>query len=187
MDSHYFLAIPLPAESKQMIARWKEGAKEHLIFKKWVHEEDYHITLFFLGAVSAEQLNGLSEKMRRIAEEASSFTIPAGETGYFGKPDQPKIFWAGAKAVPMLVDIQRKIMAGCVEHGFSAEKREYRPHITLARKWEGTDSFQKEVKKVPSLHAFEWTVDHFVLFKTHLNKDPKYEMVEKFTFGDVSY
>ncbi|RSL34226.1 RNA 2',3'-cyclic phosphodiesterase [Salibacterium salarium] len=183
MDSHYFLALPLPVEEKRRITRWKEEAKPYLSFKKWVHEKDYHITLFFLGSMNSHQVKKISEAMSNIAAIASPFIISGGGVGYFGRADTPKVCWVGSRLTPRLAEIQAQISAKCVEHGFNEEKRQYRPHITIARKWTGDNSFQKQWENVPELYDFDWEIDHFVLYKTHLNQEPKYEVLERFSFG----
>ncbi|WMT42096.1 2'-5' RNA ligase family protein [Paenibacillus sp. D2_2] len=47
-----FIAIPIPSAVKQVIADWCEEQRDQLSFRKWVHQEDYHITVQFLGDTS---------------------------------------------------------------------------------------------------------------------------------------
>ena len=52
MELHYFVAITLPNHIKEMLSNYKEDMQEELQFRSWVHKEDYHITLSFLGSAA---------------------------------------------------------------------------------------------------------------------------------------
>ncbi|MFB4163084.1 RNA 2',3'-cyclic phosphodiesterase [Alteribacillus sp. JSM 102045] len=178
-NPHYFIAIPLPPEVKDHINDWKKKTMDKLSFKKWVHPQDFHITLFFLGASNNDELKKLSEKMKRISLSKQSFFMQLTQSGWFGKPAQPRIFWMGAEGSSALYHLQTSISNRCEEIGFSADKRPYKPHITVARKWVGKESFQKSIPLSPIDTVF-WTVEKFVIYRTHLDREPKYETVETF-------
>ncbi|MFZ4450720.1 RNA 2',3'-cyclic phosphodiesterase [Salibacterium aidingense] len=184
MDFHYFLALPVPAEAGETIAQWKQKAKSSLSFKKWVHKNDYHITLFFLGAASQEAVDGVSHAIRRQSREFPRFSLKAGKTGFFGRPEAPKILWAGVEGPQVLQQLQSRVSETCGSFGFSKETRPYHPHITIARKWQGNDSFPSRIETVPPLKSMKWTVEEVVLYRTHWHTEPKYEAVEKFPLAD---
>jgi RNA 2',3'-cyclic 3'-phosphodiesterase len=59
------------------------------------------------------------------------------------------------------------------------DKRPFRPHITVARKWIGDHPFSiKLVQQTPS-KTMDWTfqADTVTLYRTHMNRLPKYEAV----------
>lgn len=51
---HYFFALLLPQDIKSYLQEKCEQIKMDFPFKRWVHHEDYHITLAFLGHASEE-------------------------------------------------------------------------------------------------------------------------------------
>ncbi len=55
-ESHYFFALELPESCKNKLNEWAGTIKEAYSFKSWVHPEDYHITLAFLGFAEEERL-----------------------------------------------------------------------------------------------------------------------------------
>ena len=75
MELHYFVAITLPNHIKEMLSNYKEDMQEELQFRSWVHKEDYHITLSFLG-VQRGTIRGNKEWIKTIAETKElSFTL----------------------------------------------------------------------------------------------------------------
>ncbi|MGR5883284.1 2'-5' RNA ligase family protein [Bacillus cereus] len=61
MELHYFVAITLPNHIKEMLYNYKEDMQEELQFRSWVHKEDYHITLSFLGECNGGTIRGNKE------------------------------------------------------------------------------------------------------------------------------
>ncbi|SDH72105.1 RNA 2',3'-cyclic phosphodiesterase [Alteribacillus bidgolensis] len=180
-NPHYFIALPLPQEIKDHIDTWKKEVKHKLPFKKWVYPADYHITLFFLGGANNRQIQRVSENMEHLSLNYPSFSLDITNAGWFGKPAEPRIFLVGAEGPHALYHLQRDVSIDCDTIGFAAEKRTYKPHITVARKWNSKESFQHAVKRLSSIPAVSWTAKEFVIYRTHLDRLPKYERVETFT------
>ncbi|MEI2325535.1 RNA 2',3'-cyclic phosphodiesterase, partial [Pseudomonas aeruginosa] len=113
------------------------GLKGSLPFKRWVHRDDLHITLAFLGAAEEAQL----EKANRlIADQIGAFhVLPLvfDHFGTFGKKDEPRVLFAGIQESPPLSDLETMVAGCCLEAGFSLDRRPFHPHMTLARKWDG--------------------------------------------------
>ncbi|SFP53666.1 RNA 2',3'-cyclic phosphodiesterase [Salibacterium halotolerans] len=180
MEPHYFTGLALPAEVKEKMAAWTREAAPSLSFKNWVHPEDYHITLFFLGAADTSTVQQTIELLHHSCAASSVFTMQAGGIGYFGPRKVPKVLWADTSCPEELQHLQQRVAGSCVSAGFTEEKRKYRPHITLARKWTETFSFSERFDYLPALETMEWTVKEAVLFRTHPHRTPKYERVETF-------
>lgn len=183
MKKHYFIAVPIEEQHQQLIQNWIASYKNKLPFQSWVHPNDYHITLAFLGDVGEdEKLELLVEKIKQTVQFVPQFELFLKGIDVFGKPDSPRIFWAGVKESTNLQQFQKQVFDRCQEVGFQLDKKPFRPHITLARKWKSEEPF----RKWPQLdHAFEENSSHFNvkkihLYQTNLNKIPKYEVVETF-------
>ena len=69
MVPHYFVAVTLPRHIKEILSNYKEEMKDELPFRSWVHEEDYHITLSFLGSATEEQLEGIKNGLQTLTEK----------------------------------------------------------------------------------------------------------------------
>jgi 2'-5' RNA ligase len=152
--------------------------KEILPFSRWVHHEDLHVTLAFLGNAPSEKLTIAMEKVHGILSGSKGFILEINQLGIFGKQDSPRIFWADTKESNDLQMVRKKVFTACLEAGFQLETRPFKPHITLARKWTGDKPFQKNLLDVwNELHPepILFKVSEVVLYQTHLDKTPKYE------------
>jgi 2'-5' RNA ligase len=181
--THYFLAVPIPQELRQIYKEWIEKNKEQFPFKSWVHHEDYHITLAFLGDAPISDIGKIKNEISRVAGKHDPFQLQLSGLGYFGKQDSPRIFLGGIERQPQLEELQRDVFQTCQSIGFELEKRPYRPHVTLARRFGMESGFPaSELAQFFQLDKslLTYTVDSVVLFQTHLDRSPKYETLSTF-------
>ena len=90
-----FVALPLPTSLREQLGEWIKETKNELPFRKWIHPQDIHITLHFLGSTSQEQLEEIIQVLKKLCLEQTPFELSIDGLGTFGKSDQPRIFWAG--------------------------------------------------------------------------------------------
>ncbi|MGA9172520.1 MAG: RNA 2',3'-cyclic phosphodiesterase [Thermoactinomyces sp.] len=186
LEPRLFIAIPLPAHLKQLLADWCEKQRQKWFFAKWVYWEDYHITLKFLGNCTAQQIKGITEELRGQAETHSPFSLKLKGLGTFGRPDSPRILWAGVGGdLPALELLERRIVNRLIPLGFSPEERPYRPHVTLARKCQTPFflSSQQLQTEWPQELTKTWLVQEMVLYETKLGRQPMYHALARFPFS----
>ncbi|AKG33514.1 RNA 2',3'-cyclic phosphodiesterase [Paenibacillus durus] len=181
-----FTAVRLPPELRGAVGGMCRSLSQELSFAKWTHEEDYHITLQFLGDTDPRSIPELVSALKGAARDFRPFTLSLRETGIFGPPSAPRVLWAGVGGeTDRLEELHSRIAAATLPLGFRAEERAYKPHVTLARKYRGERAFNPEY-----LHAFKqeadalqmsWRVEEWVLFVTRMHKKPMYEIVETIT------
>lgn len=179
--THYFYALKLPQEVKLQLERICNQLQ--LPFERWVHQEDYHITLAFLGYAKKEQLQASLHFVREALTEVNSFPLTINHLGVFGKKDSPRIFWAGTESESRLSKIREIVYDACQKAEFQLEARPFHPHITLARKWTGDNPFSDELltSNNPFVEdSINFQANEVVLYKTNLVNVPKYEVVESF-------
>jgi RNA 2',3'-cyclic 3'-phosphodiesterase len=177
-QTHFFFAIKIPLETKLIMKRNSERLKEILPFSRWVHHEDLHITLAFLGNAPEEKLSIAVENVREALREFKGFPLEINKLGTFGKADSPRIFWVDTQESNELHEVREKVFRACVEAGFQLETRPFKSHITLARKWTGDQHFHKRLLDVWNELQSEpliFNANEVVLYQTHLDKTPKYE------------
>lgn len=174
---HYFFAVKLPKETKEFLHEWIEARKADYPFARWVHPEDYHITLAFLGFAEKSKLEHVINRLKPILEKESAFTLTLNNLGIFGQKKAPRIFWADVESSEQLISIQKAVYEECVKTGFQLDKKPFRPHITLARKWNSEDPFNEatlfSIRKEDG-KTFTFNVTEVVLYETHLDRTPKY-------------
>jgi len=180
-QSHFFFAIRIPEQTKLVIREHMEKIKERTPFSHWVHYQDLHITLAFLGSSSPDKLIEADKNVKAVLIDETAFTLKINKLGFFGSGTSPRVFWADTEENNHLQTIRKKVFSACAKAGFQLETRPFRPHITLARKWIGQQSFQIELLDLweefqPAPLSF--IAGEVVLYQTHLNKTPKYEAIK---------
>lgn len=180
---HYFFAVRLPDTVKQIIQDHMMDAASTFQFKRWVHREDYHITLAFLGTVEEERLSTIIQLVGDALKKVTAFPLQVEGLDIFGNKKCPRIFWAALNEESELYQLQKAVYEQCIEAGFTLESRPYHPHITLARKWEADEEFTPEL--LERHNPFQDTpvnfqVNEVVLYKTNVDKTPKYEPIVSF-------
>ncbi|HEX7065913.1 MAG TPA: RNA 2',3'-cyclic phosphodiesterase [Bacillales bacterium] len=178
--AHYFLAVPLPNPVRELLRRQAEALSDKLPYKQWPHPQDYHITLAFLGEAGFRTINELKQTVAPAVEECDPFTVTLNGLGTFGKKEQPRVLWAGVSADQGLYDLQNEVDKVCRSVGFELDKRPYKPHITLAKKWTGKETLNRKELEV-DLETASWQVDNIVLYQIHLRRVPKYQPLKFFT------
>lgn len=182
-QTHFFFAVKIPQETKLILNQKKEMLKEILPFNRWVHHEDLHITLAFLGNAPTEKLSTAIDNVRQALSQSQGFQLEINKLGIFGKIESPRIFWVDTKDSNELQGVRKKVFTACTDAGFQLETRQFKPHITLARKWAGDQPFHKnhlDVWRELQPAPISFKVNEVVLYQTHLDKTPKYEAVKTY-------
>jgi len=187
MNPHYFIAIDIPDEITDIIHEWTEKMQKDWEFKSWVHRQDYHITLAFLGFIEDEQrLELLCEKLQHIGNNSSPFSLKVSHIGTFGREQFPRILWFGVEENNSLHLLRNQVYDACKQCEFSLDPRPFHPHITVAKKWKGEGPIQLEQGVELFTDKKEFQVKSFKLFQTHLLRTPKYKKIYHFPFsGDL--
>ena len=127
-----FVAIEIPEEIREAIAAFLKELRAIAPQVKWVHAENLHLTLKFLGEVEAGKLGAIRNTLAAIRTK-HPVTLDFRGLGFFPNEKRPRVFWAGIEASSNL-----KSLAAGMDHvlhrlGFPLEDRPFTPHLTLAR------------------------------------------------------
>lgn len=174
-----FLAIPLAgpvlATLSQLTARLRPAAAG----LRWSAEENWHVTLQFLGSVREEEYKCLVASLAQL--RSPPVPIQLAELGIF---DRAGIFYAEVDLTPQLVSLQQSIVAATAPCGFEAEARPFHPHITLARAKEAArprdlSGLQASTRVRPEFPRF--TASEFLLYESHPSASGStYEVKKRF-------
>lgn len=158
-----FVAIELPTTIKhelQSICSGLPGAR-------WVPPEQMHLTLRFIGEADEDLFQDICAGLARV--EAEEFTLALQGLGCFPPRKNHRVLWLGTERNDSLLLLHSKVesaLAGC---HLIPEKKEFSPHVTLAR-----------LKKTPLHHVTRFlaanelfsvpafTVTTFQLFSSEL-------------------
>lgn len=131
-----FVAVDISDEARRETAAYIESLKREFsnVRVGWEKPEKLHLTLKFLGDTNENQLAELSEIVKRIAAETPKFELRIAETGVFPARRNARVLWIDVKdETGSLAKINRMLDAECEPLGFAAEKRNFKPHLTIAR------------------------------------------------------
>lgn len=120
-----FSALRLHPDIVRDIARVQRGVAG----ARWVEESKLHITTAFYGDVSLDQAEMLDDELAQIKQK--SLTLQLEGSGHFGS-SEPRAIWLGVKKNDGLLALHEKCKAAARRAGLNLEKRNYRPHVTLA-------------------------------------------------------
>jgi 2'-5' RNA ligase len=128
-----FIAIELPPEIqrrlKETIISLKQNGASGV---RWVDPEKIHLTLKFLGDVSLQTLNELSDTLQKNIP-VQSFSICVQNLGVFPNPRRPRVIWIGISKSESLARLHNLIENICMQFGIAPEERDFSPHLTLGR------------------------------------------------------
>jgi RNA 2',3'-cyclic 3'-phosphodiesterase len=145
-----FIAIELPEAVKTGLQQLQtELTLPQYSFVKCVAPEGMHLTLKFLGNISANKVTDITGVMEQASQGVSPFQLQITEVGAFPNVRRPRVLWVGIKGeVDKLVGWQQRLDNGLVPLGFAKEARPFTPHLTLAR-------LRDNCSPVDSLHLGE--------------------------------
>jgi 2'-5' RNA ligase len=152
-----FLALWPDEITRQQLAAVQEqfSNNERLQKAKPVPVANLHITMHFLGAVSADVHAALEEALTTIHAHGCSLVID--RWGYFPRP---KVLWLGAQSSPEplieLVAQTESAIQQCIE-GY--EQNRFVPHITVFRK-------ARHPVEVEQFRPIDWNIDRFALVES---------------------
>ncbi len=127
-----FVAIEIPDELRRAIAEFLAVMRPHAPHARWVRPEAIHVTLKFIGEVSAEKMEAIRNALAPIQFPAPVEMEFRG-TGFFPAERRPHVFWIGIQANASLAELASAVDRQLVPLGIARESRAFTPHLTLAR------------------------------------------------------
>lgn len=166
-----FIAIELPPEIKDVLARLQSELRQTGADVKWASYNNLHLTLRFLGEVEESRLAEVKRLCAEVAAEFQPFTLRLKDTGYFPNFKQPRVLWVGlAGEISIAQELQQRLEAGLLALGFDREDKPFKPHLTVGRVKSGKNTRQLVAKSdMYSLPELSFEVCEIVLMKSELH------------------
>ncbi len=126
------LAIPqsMSFQMAEISARMAALDKGKLV---WVPEDNYHLTLLFLGQQEEQWLDDLAHAINEHVALSSQLLVTQQIMPF--PESSPKIVAALIEQSEALSTLYKQVKKAAMICGMAVEKRRFRPHITLARKY----------------------------------------------------
>jgi 2'-5' RNA ligase len=129
-----FIAIELPDEIKQGVARVQEGIRKAGASAVWTRPEGIHLTLKFLGEVPETKVQEIMTALNAVPEGFGKLKLEVAGAGAFPNAKNPRVLWVGVTGDTVkLASLQAAVEDGMERLGFEREARKFSPHLTLAR------------------------------------------------------
>ncbi len=125
-----FTAINFTDDVKRRLVGVQQQLKAITTGGRFSDEANLHLTLVFLGETPLSRVDNVKRAMETVNTDTFSITLEG--MGRF-KRDGGDIIWIGVKPSPILSNLHKQFSTALAAEGFTVEKREYKPHLTLAR------------------------------------------------------
>jgi len=170
-----FVAISLPEVVADALTQLQSGLRG----ARWLPDDNFHLTLGFIGEVDRHGFNDIAGALGAIA--APRFEMRLSGCGFFGDK-KPRALWVGAAANPALAHLQSKVATALSRSGFPLDKRKFSPHVTLAYLHGVTQDAAAQYCASHGLFSVgPFPVTDFHLYESHLGSEgAHYEIVESF-------
>ncbi|MCO4752884.1 MAG: RNA 2',3'-cyclic phosphodiesterase [Bacteriovoracaceae bacterium] len=130
-----FWALSVGGESILNSASYKKVhtcSKVRGLDVKWTPQENFHITLCFLGDVESACLDDIIDLGRKGIEDHLKLDIKLRGVGAFPSQSSGRVLWVGVQAKRELITLRDDLYKAM--HPFvDLEDREYVPHLTIGR------------------------------------------------------
>ncbi len=186
-----FIALELPQPVQASLADVQNDLRGQFPKEsiRWIHPDDTHCTLKFLGNVSEKIVDDLKALLYGLARFQKAFQLQTNSLDCFPHRNKPNVVYAAVYGqLNALSQLQQQTDANVAALGFEPETRRYTPHLTLARiRRKTTATDRKQIGDICSEYWFEqltWKADSVSLWHTHQTTDgPRYSIIESVSFN----
>src|SRR6266702_7217326 len=127
-----FVALEIPSEVRENLAGLLKSLRAVSPQTRWVRPENLHVTLEFIGEVPEAKLASIRTALAGVRSD-QPVALDFRGLGFFPNEKHPRVFWVGMEASPNLKTLAGDIEGAMEKLVIPREKREFSPHLTLAR------------------------------------------------------
>lgn len=179
-----FLALELPPHARQTVAVVQSRLRQTGAGAAWVRQENFHVTLRFLGRIEEEQQQICSQCLLQRLPHLEPVRICIAGAGAFPNAGRPSVLWAGVRELHgALEDVFVSCEDAARAAGLPPEARAFHPHVTVARvrNPRGCVSVAEAIQECSTLESDAFTVDGVALFESKLSAGGSvYRLVKRF-------
>lgn len=189
-----FWAVNLPPHLKAALANIQGLLKKTNIDVKWVEENNFHLTVQFLGEVEPSLVTYIITVVEKALEEVeiTPFSILLKGVGFFPDQTRPRVLWVGVEGeVDKLVSLQKQVCQAMSPLGFPLDKKAFSPHLTIAR-FRSSREINELLRKIKQLRLAESLVgeikvNSLELMQSELSRQgPMYSVITSIPLHDFT-
>jgi 2'-5' RNA ligase len=194
-----FVALDIEEGIRDKIAAFMGQNRTLAPLARWVSAESLHITLKFIGEVPETTVTDIEKALRKVSAE--QFQISFHGCGFFPSPKSARVFWVGIEADAALEQLAKTIDRELANLGIPEEKREFSPHLTLARAGRGSGApgwrkgdkpnrqftaLQQRLTEIPVPEFGTMSAREFFLYRSQLSpKGSRYTKIAYFPLASL--
>ncbi len=182
-----FIAVELSESIRRAIGALQQRHAGVGTGVRWVHPEQIHLTLKFLGEAPEGDVAAIAAAIGEVAAKASPFAFGVRSAGCFPPHGSAKVFWVGVdEPTGALARLAAGIDGACAGLGYAPEQRAYTPHLTVARvkDFRAGHGVRDACRAEAGFDAGTQAVREVVLFQSILGGDrPKYVPMARVPLG----
>jgi 2'-5' RNA ligase len=185
-----FIAVELDDPTRLALTKLADSLAKAARFTParlvWVPPQNFHLTLFFLGATPPGIAHEIARQMQYCASNCAPFALDVRHISTFpqtrGVP--PKVLWVGIHRPPEALTALREAMADALRAaGARVPDQNFTPHITLARfkSTKGLTPLMNQIRPYQFTHVGVSRVDRVTLMESLTGDGPAvYRPVQQF-------
>ena len=143
-----FVSVSVPKEIVNIQSMLKSTVEPKGVKVRWVMNGKMHLTLKFIGNTTQGSVDNLNEALFNVVKSAKVINLSISGTGAFPVKGRPNVLWLGIKGdIDELTQLTVNINNSLEPLGFITEKRDFLPHVTIAR-------IKSNQKKIPNISNY---------------------------------
>ena len=143
-----FVSVSVPKEIVNIQSMLKSTLEPKGVKVRWVMNGKMHLTLKFIGNTTQGSIDNLNEALFNVVKSAKVINLSISGTGAFPVKGRPNVLWLGIKGdIDELKQLTVNINNSLEPLGFITEKRDFLPHVTIAR-------IKSNQKKIPNISNY---------------------------------
>src|SRR3990170_79454 len=123
-----FLGIKISQELYKRIKKLTEKYKNLPV--RWIDEKSSHLTLVPPWNIQSNEVDKIIKELKTVQRKFHPFKLKFSQISYGPDPKHPRLIWVMGMASKEMIELKR---SASLALGRKEEKREFIPHLTLAR------------------------------------------------------
>lgn len=157
----------MPEAQRQHLGLYRETCSALAPDFRWTPVDNLHLTVRFIGAVDSSVVEGIADRLDRLA--LSGFELELGDCGTFKRGRLVRVVWLQLRqGSEHATALAAHVEAECVRSGLAPESRPFQPHLTLARARAREGAALGELPSPPRMPP--WRAEELVLYSSHLGR-----------------
>ncbi|HAU68904.1 MAG TPA: RNA 2',3'-cyclic phosphodiesterase [Gammaproteobacteria bacterium] len=180
-----FIALSLSEDARDTLgdvaAKMAYQDKSNAV--RWVDQENFHVTLGFLGELGEEEIERLADELDTSLSSFGAETVVSGISPF--PETKPKLIAAMLNPSDSLSDIHQQTLAAINTAQLAYDKRRFLPHVTLGRLRHSRNRYSGSI---PLTFTLPIEFDEVVLYESHLGTNgAEYDPVFRYPLEFMDY